>query len=117
MSARHAAALALVGWYLLSPPLDHSTGQVVQKSSLRNWGTVGTFATFAKCQAKRQEEITSFADVRNQLSPAEDEYYEHQYDVMTKWPLGTSRKSRGLGLKAAMASACVASDDPRLKSK
>jgi hypothetical protein len=56
MNLRHATALALVGWYLMRPPLPRHnpdathTGTV---ASLAGWVVVGTFPTQKECEAHR----------------------------------------------------------------
>ena len=70
MKLRHAAALALVVWYLLTPPLHPCDGDPPctyfetkpssvhldfnLKVPLRRWRKVGTFATQKECEAGRR---------------------------------------------------------------
>jgi hypothetical protein len=49
MNARHAAALALVGWYLMVPPVS-SNGTVDSAAPLRNWWHIGTYNSGQECQ-------------------------------------------------------------------
>ncbi len=59
MKARHAAALALVGWYLMFPPIDPAsrfdpsvrTQQLDLKAPLHTWWVADTFNTSDQCKA------------------------------------------------------------------
>jgi hypothetical protein len=56
MCPRHVAALALVGWYLMVPPLPHLNTHAVNKdtaAALRGWKKVRTFPTQKECEAHR----------------------------------------------------------------
>ena len=46
MKPRHAAALALMGWYLLAPPLYK--GEVDEKAPLKEWAVLQSFRTVAE---------------------------------------------------------------------
>jgi hypothetical protein len=48
MRLRHAAALALVGWYLMVPPLQKPN------SRLSHWKTLKVFVSEALCEAERK---------------------------------------------------------------
>jgi hypothetical protein len=54
LTLRHAAALALVGWYLLVPPYQAvGHGWVVSYDSpMSEWKVSGTFQSFDECHAK-----------------------------------------------------------------
>jgi hypothetical protein len=47
MTPRHVAALTLVGWYLLAPPLHK--GEVDEKAPLKEWTVLQSFGTVAEC--------------------------------------------------------------------
>jgi hypothetical protein len=47
MNPRHPAALALVGWYLLAPPLYK--GEVDEKAPLKEWTVLRSFGTVTEC--------------------------------------------------------------------
>jgi len=91
---RHAAALALVGWYLLAPPLDLSSYSVQLKSPLANWQIMASFDTASACEDSR---LTMSEKTRPWLNVPD----HGQRDFLT-------------ASQYAMAH-CVASDDPRLK--
>ena len=93
MSFRHAATLALVGWYLMLPPMgsvesrrNPSTGLYVAYSTepLDAWEIAGTYKTTADC--------------KKALDHADQLARQNCPDC------------------SAVAS-CIESDDPRLKSK
>ena len=96
MKFRHAVALALVGWYLMTPPrisnwpLSYDTDAPISR-----WMTLGSFDTAEQCDARK----TSM------------EYLLVQKDHPEK---GEGQQS----VEAFMISAkCVSTDDPRLKEK
>lgn len=71
MKSHHAAALALVGWYLMSPPmrcegwtlwgngcLDARSDTAMDiEAPLAKWHVVSPFEKLADCQAERSREI------------------------------------------------------------
>jgi hypothetical protein len=91
MSLRHAAALALVGWYLMVPQ-STLPANVAYKRPLSTWQTIQAFDTAEECQDylstffQRSREKAAL----NMLEPAYRDF---------------------------MFAQCVASDDPRLKAK
>ena len=89
MKTRHAAALALVGWFLLIPPTsrDHPTGNA--DAPLSQWGKrPTTFRNEAEC--------------------------EH---VLDRDRRATNKKNRQVGLRFYNKAQCVSADDLRLKEK
>ena len=51
MNARHAAALALVGWYLMvPPPVPHSGLPVDLDAPLSKWGLFSIHTSAAECE-------------------------------------------------------------------
>jgi len=87
MKVSHAAALVL-GWFLLSPPVDHGVyGDIINgDATLAAWHPVAAFETFKQCQAYKESLI----------------HRDPQ----------TGIKSGGA---TALIGQCIASDDPRLK--
>jgi len=91
MGLRHAAALALMGWYLMvPPPLPHSRGHG-QIEPLSRWIVARTFESKKACDAERRHlsKLDPGAEVAGDDPPA----YQ-VYDAE-----------------------CFATDDPRLKEK
>ncbi len=91
MKFRHATALALVGWYLIVPPLQKP------KSPLSHWKTLEVFDTEALCQVKRKamvEEAESDETGDSSVIVFETRHGKEEF--------------------IARAGSCVASGDPRL---
>ena len=56
MKVSHTAALVLVGWYLMRPPLPHFNADTANTGTvafLAGWVAVGTFPTQQECEAHR----------------------------------------------------------------
>ena len=102
MNLRHAAALALVGWYLMVPPdhpkLDDSTGWVSQ-APLRDWQIVQRFDATSACEKRRHEIIS---DAMHAIKP--DSLAGHAAAVLSDYAISNN-------------AACVSRDDPRLKEQ
>jgi hypothetical protein len=88
MKSRHAAALALVGWYLMAPPLYK--GEVEEKAPLKKWTVLQSFGTVAECS----QWLSVMLD-KADLDPATRTVVQHRL----------------------LAASCVSTDDPRLKEK
>lgn len=54
MRFRHAASLALVGWYLMLPPVK-DTPQAARQAPLREWTIIGSFDTATQCHQRKVE--------------------------------------------------------------
>jgi hypothetical protein len=52
MKPHHAAALALVGWYLMLPPVT-SDGRIQKDASLSRWYIISNFETKEECEKAR----------------------------------------------------------------
>jgi len=95
MKLRHIAALALVGWYLMTPPSQ--LGQMPNVDvPLSQWTQLDTYDTSTSCKkglesqlllAKRsiaevQSELSSLLDTGDEpMSEVAPEVYEHQVEV------------------------------------
>jgi hypothetical protein len=88
MKLRHATALALVGWYLMTPPPDNL------KAPISAWEISASYDTAEQCSLEQQ---TFFDTAIKQRS----------------LNLGKLRA----GNEAMLHAQCIASDDPRLKEK
>jgi hypothetical protein len=115
---RHAAALALVGWYLMMP--QPSAPQKTADTPLSEWKSIqmGMFVTASDCEKER-------AALRKVAVKASREI-QHEIDALpeSKLPLvlldpKVAQDSVVVGNFATgiEASRCIATDDPRLKSK
>jgi hypothetical protein len=93
MKHTHAAALALVGWYLIAPPLiNNDPARLVSDAPISSWEIISAFDTAAECEQER----TSL------------------YDSYPRYHDATLRKAAET--RDHML-ACIATDDPRLKEK
>ena len=96
MKLRHAAALALVGWYLMLPP-DQNPALPARDitAPISEWVRVGSFDSAVACEAEQQKRV---------------QFYIH---LGLTTPEATSTyRDRTLDYENAQ---CIASDDPRLK--
>jgi hypothetical protein len=87
MNLRHAATLALVGWYFLVAPVVGKDGQVHYDyaAPLSKWNQERAFDTADECEAYRTQ-------------------------------LLKASKGAGTAATAILMDRCIASDDPRLKA-
>jgi hypothetical protein len=96
MKPRHAAALALVGWYLMIPPINRTTGQAETFAPLSSglWTMVEAYDTAEACEKSKRimMDIVSHPDKHKDLDK----------DI---------EKARSM----APFVKCIATDDPRLK--
>ena len=106
MNLCHGAALALVGWYLMLPPLadevkppiPHRT--VASSAPLSQWCLVQRFDTAEKCESMRQD---WYDDGRNKL------------DVLISY---NGKFTLSLyGVFAELFVRCVADNDPGVKGR
>jgi hypothetical protein len=114
MKPRHAAALALVGWYWLAPPLTFTASRegpsgkladgVATYLPLNHWDNIRAFDHAEECEKARSDMLDSImgsaarAEKNAQLRVARKRANKA---VWAEWDL----------------SVCIASDDPRLKEK
>ena len=106
MIFRHAAAIALTGWYLLVPPGSCKPEWVSQgkpqpcAAPLSEWIVTLSFSSREKCEAERRADI-SFGN--QEMANAHDSDDQMLVDSTKKiyWRALTQR--------------CIQTDDPRLK--
>ena len=92
MNLRHAAALALVGWYLMVPPQQSFKDHKYYEAPLVEWTHKATFDAEFECKQEISKGCHHY------------EHIEGYYGM--------------LGLEGPLCRArCVATDDPRLKAK
>jgi hypothetical protein len=103
MTPRHAAALALVGWYLMVPPPIAKNGLVEDSPSLSAWTRFGS-------RLYRSEHECEDARTRIGAHPRSGRFVT---------PEGQEVSISVMPTFAAQLDAirCVATDDPRLKAK
>ena len=106
MKLRHAAALALVGWYLMVPPIVVRTlGNMIgmdadQSAPLSQWTIFRSYDTASSCMAERDARMKAFG-----------------HDPVTA-PSDSSDLRGKLYSSALNRSAqCISTDDPRLNAK
>ena len=89
MKLRHAAALALIGWYLLQPPMRSHSGRYEYDANapLSLWSEHAAYDSAAECEKGKAKLAEAFPD-----APASSKGFLASFH-------------------------CVASDDPRLKEK
>ena len=94
MNLRHAAALALVGWYLMAPPATCPLlDGVMCKEPLSQWSIVEGFDAAQSCN----NSLTSLQNFWGRLD--------------------LSNPAAHQSLKRVVHYQCVSTDDPRLKGK
>ena len=101
MKPRHAAALALVGWYLIAPPPRTEGGTDYDpKAPLSEWQMIGKFDTIEDCRKypAREPEIMRGFYARNKISES-----------------GERNDKAAWNYLMALAQ-CVSTNDPHLKS-
>ena len=101
MKPRHAAALALVGWYFILPPSRTSPKGIVNmntKAPLSRWQIVGRFDSTNDCNEYSDELRKAQRETENpNISPVEKRIEEGTMNIL----LANSQ--------------CIATDDPRIK--
>lgn len=96
MKPHHAAAIALVGWYLMLPPSGSSPAGVISvriDAPMSEWSNFAAYDTASACEKERlayQSQRLNTADHPREAAAA-------------KWSFDSSL--------------CIASDDPRIKEK
>jgi hypothetical protein len=119
MKIRHAAALALVGWYLMAPSVSYDKEGHVKAppaawdTSISHWDSLGAFDSASTCQAvqhgvkadiakKLKEKFHASADIPGMNSALSHATSVEQLD----WLAFAATR---------LAAECIATDDPRLK--
>jgi hypothetical protein len=99
---RHAAALALVGWYLMLPPLGSSEKNfpVASDAPIVQWTNSGSFDSAKECEIERKK-LSTDADKRAAEA--------------ARGPTDTNQ-ALAVGVAGAERLAtCIETTDPRLK--
>ena len=105
MNLRHAAALALVGWYFMAPPFD-SARNVVANAPLAQWQIIASFDSASACQSAKFE-VTQ----REQAEP--ERLLKSAPSTVTDADLQKFIQADSTANRA-IASVCISTDDPRL---
>ncbi len=101
MNLRHAAALAVVGWYLMYPPMT-SPNQVPTDWPLAEWKNVGSFDTATDCEGVKIQMADMIRDPTEIAKMKEDALKEGGH-----W-------DQQVAITRSEAAKCVSTDDPRL---
>lgn len=102
MNRRHAAVLALVGWYLMVPPIvmEGEKAKVDGRVPLSQWGRGDrVYGTESACEEMRAKLSAIAESHKNWIGPSGSVAAAND-----RYVLLTNQR-------------CVASDDPRLKEK
>ena len=107
MKLRHAAALALVGWYLMVPPLAGTKQHpgLDTNAPISHWSIYKSFDTAKACETALLKGIYANDGVPDMF---------HGLGVRSDDPQAVTL---ALAFKDVALGQCVASDDPRLKEK
>ena len=94
MNLRHTAALAMVGWYLMAPPMTEISGRpaALTETPLGLWDASASFGNSKSC-------------LRYQLARIDEQKRRSDQVGREYW------------LEVFTNSICIATDDPRLKEK
>jgi len=103
MNLRHAATLALVGWYLMVPPagliFPETSPRVFMPKFDRTWRVKATFNSANDCAVAREKHEADFALGVKSIMPKGYETHPTRSSPIDDGAL------------------CIATDDPRLKEK
>jgi len=117
MKPRHAAALALVGWYLIMPPPGppRSTGANTappnDNAPFNQWTIRNSFDSAQACDAAKQKDLDTAATDLNK----QDQLAEQRQGL---WPDNFSDQEFLVAdqFEYATEALCISTDDPRLKT-
>ena len=108
MKPRHAAALALVGWYLMTPPTQ------LVKCERGGWNPAVASLTCIN-------RVESQAPLREWKRVSDSQEFEYKTDCQRAISKDCYTEVERDGTKSLMGSLChadcIAADDPRLKKK
>jgi hypothetical protein len=102
MNVRHAAALALVGWYLMLPPLPQGKTAIDTSAPIGTWLILSSHDSAEGCEHAKAEALQKYSEstVRKVgvTAPTQTEVYHE--------PI--------VGMHAPLFATCIGTDDPRL---
>jgi hypothetical protein len=113
MNIRHAAALALVGWYLMLPPLRDKA--VHTEAPLAQWQNYGNFDTAVEClltktAMQKEERDPTLRTEMKAKALEQGKLDSKELDQQVAFAIT-------LAIAGSDAAQCVSTDDPRLKGK
>jgi hypothetical protein len=110
MNQRHAAALALVGWYLMAP-----FPSALDETRRSHWSMLRAFDSAAGCDEGRdllQKHAANDLRQRFGVAPNKDGILS-----AVKKATDTDELNDIMSMAAGLSSECISTDDPRLKEK
>jgi hypothetical protein len=103
MNRRHAAALALVGWYLMTPPLD--TGNLPDDHApISSWRNEQSFDSAQDCEQGKITVFENRIEGLKKLEKMQTRPAPELFEQVLRWTR-----------EVFAASKCIGTDDPRLK--
>ncbi len=105
MKSHHGAALAIVIWYLMIPPIN-ADNRVDAGAPLSKWRKGVSFESAKECQASLKDAL------ENPMTPSEYQAAAQATLKAKMHPLSQSEMTRRM-----QESVCVSEDDSRLKPK
>ena len=120
MKSRHAAALALVGWYLMLPPM-HQSGILFRLwyGHLADWTVVNSFDSAKECEDYRRQMIV----VAGKAIPPPPPGFKVDAPSVFEYPPADARAlsdgkvyspTTNKIYESYPTALCIVSDDPRL---
>jgi hypothetical protein len=97
MKPRHAAALALVGWYLMVPPIISHAPKPDLSAPKSKWSAYGPFSSQGECERRHRKMIT----------------YGDSFQFRARMKILSSESALDDELKCLAAGHCILRDDPR----
>ncbi len=107
MNPRHAAALALVGWYLMMPPVSTDGGKafVDSQTPIQQWQIRGSFGSTVDCEKARQKSQIKFRDSE-----------EDSFETAARMDANLNDQTVA-AFEASRQMKCVSPDDPRFNEE
>jgi hypothetical protein len=110
MNLRHAAALALVGWYLIFPPPQSDSKP--EEISFEHWSIAQSFDQAASCE--RAKKLMMAQALKHPIN--EDGLTKEELMAVNKYLAPSSFKAfKAVDMNPQANAICIATDDPRLK--
>ncbi len=116
MKPRHAAALALVGWYLMTPP-PQKLGDNADNLSFGRWGIQQSFDSATACERARKLTISraSKQPVNAEGQTKEDVNMVNKMVAKYVSPSMSPTPFKATAINPNLAAVCISTDDPRHK--
>ena len=99
MNPHHAAALALVGWYLMMPPVNPNNMRVNTDAPISDWEIRNSFDSASQCERLR---VQVHAASNNRAKYDARKSQQHPLLSYVEWQ------------KRSKAAVCISAHDPRI---